>query len=151
MWAGLDVFYGINCTDAGLNVEDFTYFDSGSWGLILDGCGTGVRARNVGQLSFTHVGISNCTTRVFDLKNTRLVRRTGWLYGTGNTGWGMDVSGVGNSFIDESVDPPFTAPTITGTLGDATVDGVTPILWTDLDAFGDYAVDEATGARIIKR
>jgi hypothetical protein len=141
---GLEVFYGIECAK-GLHVEDVHHLDSGSWGLILHDCGTGVTVYD-SVFSFTHTGIFDCTVKTFELRNATLRRRTGWIYGTGNAGWGLDLHGVGNSFVDAS-GAPFTALTIAGTSGELTVDGTTPILWTDLDAPGDYAVDVATGAR----
>jgi len=140
-----DAFHGINCT-TGMEINDANF--DGNF-LNLDGGSTGVKVVNA-RLSMAHTYVANMTVKTFDLDACSLVRRTGWWSGLGNAGWGMDVSGVGNSFVDKSA-APFTAPTLAGTLGEVTVDGVNALLWTDLDALGDYAVDESTGARIVKR
>jgi hypothetical protein len=142
----IEVFYGIDCGE-GLHVEDVKHFDSGSWGLILQGCDLGVSVIN-SLFSFAHVGISDCTVKTFDLSFATLIRRAGWFYGTGNAGYGLNLQGVGNVFLDAAT---YGAVTIAGASGELMVDGVTPVAWVDLWTPGGYYVDPISGARAVRK
>jgi hypothetical protein len=117
----------------------------GSGDLLIESCTTGINA----SLSDLHpnefggrMGIDNCITP-FSLSQSRLVV-SGALSGSGNTGWGLNANGPGN-LVELGI-----TPTITGTLGEVTVDGATDVTWAALATLGTYAVDAATGARIYR-
>lgn len=72
----------------------------------------------------------------------------GSLAGAGNTEWGVHPGaglGEGGWFTIEAV------PTITGTLGDVTVDGTNALVWaTDLAAVGDYSQNYPNQAHLLR-
>jgi hypothetical protein len=80
------------------------------------------------------------------LDRTTILHYSGLISGSGNTGWGLNLNGVANSFQCLTA----TTPTITGTLGAVTVDGVNDETWACLATVGNAVVDAATGARIIR-
>jgi allophanate hydrolase subunit 2 len=112
--------------------------------MVADGCQYGVTMIRA-NIRLRYAEIKNSTVRPFSLDMSSLAL-AGSLIGTGNTGHGLNASGVGNTVKIEG----FT-PTITGASGDATVDGTTALTWaTDFPASGDFAADVASGARIYR-
>lgn len=136
-----DVFYGTTCT-YGIYSSGVQLFSVGSWGLVLYGCDTAVFGQ-YSKFDFAHVIINNTITKTFDLFECHVRHRAGQMTGSGNAGWGLNLRGVGNSFWDDS----FGTLSLTGASGDLTVDGTTPITWTQAWAYRTF-VDADTGARI---
>ena len=65
--------------------------------------------------------------------------------GTGNAGWGVNVQNGAKVYMN-------AATTLTGTLGNATVNNLTPLVWaTDFATDGDSAVNDADSSLIIRR
>lgn len=146
------------------NPGGWLYFGAGNGNLALN-CGTGLVVEGV-QGIVNRMICENCGYGVS--LNRALLRAIGWscdgatiqalwmhqadisfdgwLSGSGNVGFGLNASGGSNLVELNGI-----TPTLTGALGDATVDGLTPIPWADLNVSGDYAVDAATGARINRR
>jgi len=93
---------------------------------------------NVSVNNNTQRGISSNYGSRIDLQNT--------ISGSGNGEWGVHAGvGVGGLVALTSL------PTITGTLGDATVDGSTALVWaTDFASTNDYAYFLARDARIVR-
>lgn len=114
-----------------------------AWSFAADGCGVGIEGENC-ALNCSDSDINGCTVRTFVLRQCRVILR-GVHTGSGNAGFGLNAKGSGNVIELEGA-----TPSVTGASGDATVDGVSPIVWADLAVVGDYAVDEATGARVMR-
>lgn len=113
--------------------------------LYIDSAATGLYS-TYGSLELIAASINNCTVAPFELFHpSKLLLRTS-LAGTGNTGWGLNASGVDN--IVNLYD--FT-PTITGASGAVTVDGTNDVTWANLGSAGDYAFHVGTGCRISRR
>ena len=110
---------------------------------ILD-CGTAVVL--VGSvLRVSGLFIDNCYVTTTQM-NTSTLHVLNAFAGSGNVGFGVNAKGAGNLVFLEGL-----TPTITGSSGDATVDGATPLVWAA--AFGvpdTYAVDTTSGARIYR-
>jgi hypothetical protein len=117
-----------------------------SWvySTLLDGCQTGIEAYETHSI-FNGVEINN-VTRTFRLDRC-WAYLTGGLSGTGNTGFGLNLAGGINTAQLEVG----CVTTITGTLGEVTVDGSTDTTWAALALAGSYAVDVATSTRVNRR
>jgi hypothetical protein len=111
--------------------------------LICEGCGTGLYALRC-VLRAIGCSIDGSTSTPIFLAQTN-IEFDGWLTGSGNVGFGLNANG--GNYVELSG----ITPTITGTLGDVTVDGFTDETWAALSSVGDYALDLATGARINRR
>jgi len=143
---GVGWFYVLDCSATGGVSGLYVYgvADVGIYGLLLDGCQIGVAGYGSTGECF-ELAINNTTVRTFTLDNCRITMG-GSLVGVGNAGFGLRLDG-GSNVVSLA---GFT-PTLTGTLGDATVDGVGAVTWAELANVGDYAIDEATGSRINRR
>jgi len=77
--------------------------------------------------------LSNCTNWTFYLRQSELLINSA-ITGTGNTGWGLDLTAGPHAFVwlDAS-------PTISGSAGEVTVDGTTDVTWANLSSSGDSA------------
>ena len=65
--------------------------------------------------------------------------------GTGNAGWGVNAQNGAKVYMN-------AATTLTGTLGNATVNNLTPLVWaTDFATDGDSAVNDVDSSLIIRR
>lgn len=109
--------------------------------LVTENCTYGLQAWR-SQLEIYDWELIGCTGFTMGLKQTGLVM-SGLFAGSGNAGWGLNAHGSGNV-----VELAGITPTITGALGEVTVDGTTDVTWAALSASGDYALDATTGARI---
>ncbi len=110
--------------------------------LLSDGGGYGINIYD-GHLYIQHgtTDISNSTISPFILEFATLEIRED-LTGTGNSGWGMNADGRDN-FV-----ALITTPTITGVLGEVTVDGINDITWSNLDLSGNSAQYLGTNSHI---
>jgi hypothetical protein len=108
---------------------------------IFDGCESGVWSSRA-SIEIQNGEIKNSTVDPFSLHLAK-IKLTGSLIGTGNTGWGLNASGSNND-----VEISGFYPTITGSAGAVTVDGVNDETWANFIVVGDYAMDENTGARV---
>jgi hypothetical protein len=112
--------------------------------LVIDGCTTAIQGVN-SWIEIQSGSISNCTVGPFGLFNCELYIDGTALAGIGNTGWGLDASGP-NNFVTLA-----STPTITGSLGDVTVDGTADVTWVSLSTAGDYALAVTNGSHIVRR
>jgi len=101
----------------------------------------GWRADRIIGMYLQLVDITGCPQRTLDLYNC-MVEVSSLTGATGNLGFGLiaDRPGV-------TVDVSGSA-SITGSLGDASVDGVTALSWSDLISDGNFALNGTTGSRI---
>ena len=111
--------------------------------VVIDGGVVGIKISNC-DISLVNATIKNQTTEAFSLYNSKLLI-SGSLIGTGNGGWGMRANKPGVS-VTLTV-----TPTITGTLGNATIDNSVALTWaTQLNTSNQYATNVASGSRIYR-
>jgi hypothetical protein len=136
LWIRGSSTYGLLLQNTKLiSISDF-YVDSAARGVYSQ----------YSELELIAASINNCTVAPFVLFHpTKLVLQTS-LAGSGNTGWGLNASGV-----DNVVNIYNFTPTITGASGAVTVDGTNDVTWANLGSAGDYAYHVGTGCRISRR
>lgn len=110
-------------------------------GFVSDGADTAVAASDCLRIQANLMTVDNATVEPFDLDNVFL---RGFFAGSGNAGYGVRADAP--TVVVELT----SVPTITGSSGDATVDGTSALTWsTDFAAVGD-GVLSSTGSRIIR-
>jgi hypothetical protein len=109
-------------------------------GYVLDTCSQGLSI-DQGRVVLQNAIFDNCTSKTMALRMAHLIIR-GTLTGTGSVGFGMNAKGAGNVVSLE------TTPTVSGTLGEVTVDGLTVESWSSLINSGDYILDTSTLAHV---
>jgi hypothetical protein len=99
-----------------------------------------------GVAFFNNISCSNNTNRGIASDYGGRIDLSGTIAGTGNGQWGVHAgAGVGGIVTLTAL------PTITGTLGNATVDGANALVWaTDFDTVNEYAYNIARDARIVR-
>lgn len=130
--------YARNCV-SGFQAFDVALLDAA--GIVADSCNIGIEAY-YSKLQLIYTTLQNIGGQPIIL-NFSHAYIAGSLDGSGNAGWGLNAHGSGNV-----VELAGITPTITGALGEVTVDGTTDVTWAALSASGDYALDATTGARI---
>lgn len=141
-FGGCQGIYVKGCGNNGINIDNSVV---SLYYIVADNNLDGIWASrsksilyNVSCNNNTKRGISSDYGSRIDLQNT--------VTGSGNGEWGVNAGvGVGGLVALTSL------PTITGTLGDATVDGTTALVWSsDLAVKNDYAYFLARDARIVR-
>jgi hypothetical protein len=117
-----------------------------AYGISIFNCNRAIWSSRSSITIGTYFLFDNIAVSPFVLDRTTIVHNSGLISGSGNTGWGLNLNGVANSFQCFTA----TTPTITGTLGAVTVDGVNDETWACLAIVGNAVVDAATGARIVR-
>ena len=116
-------------------VLDF-FTDKGFYGISID----------KSQLTLSNVsivGATNTAMRIVSMSN--IIFSTPFV-GTSNGGWGLRMNGVGNNVTLSG-----SLPTIFGSSGQITVNGIADVTWAALNFTNSYAVDVASGARIYRQ
>jgi hypothetical protein len=114
-------------------------------GLRIDSCATGIMLDNSTLVLTPGIHDFSNGGTFLTMKNGSRCYCERNVTGTGNSGWGFNLSGS-NNIVQLSV----ATPTVTGTLGDVTLDGVNDETWAYLGTVGNTVVNAATGARITR-
>jgi hypothetical protein len=136
-----------SCTIQGLHVRD-CYEGLVGWGTqdmcaylgIFDNCHWAIEGYKCHQFEIDTCEVKNSVYPVYSINTFWYVDG---LTGDGNTKFGFYINDEGGNFAQLN-----QVPTITGALGEVSMDGVTDITWAALTPPNSYAFDPATGNRI---
>ena len=141
---------GIRASDVGSVIIDSAFIDSNiGYGVKIDVRNDNYKDHHTSDLVF--MGFSDTTISnngsggVLAIYGTRVIIKN-TLAGTGNTGYGVELQTGATSIIEN-------IPTITGSSGEATINGGSTVLdWsTDFNDDGDIVVNLDNGCRIERR
>ena len=138
----MDGLFINNTTNNALNISHSRLVSINN--LAIDTAVTGLSVLN-SFIQLDNADISNCSTKTFDFSGTRAKFSTA-LTGTGNTGFGV-LCNSPHSLVELNN----FVPTITGTGGNASINGVDVISWgSTFNMNNTSSLNNITGARIVR-
>jgi len=141
--AGCQGIYVKGCGNNGLGIWGGS--DANFWYVTADNNVDGAWVSG-SKAILNYFSASNNTKRGVATDYGGRIDLSGTIAGTGNGEWGAN-AGTG---IDGLITLT-SLPTLTGTLGDATVDGTAALTWaTDFDEVNEYAYNIERGSRIVR-